>query len=77
MNKYGGYTLIAIAAFVLIYRFDIIIETFKGTENVPFYQLLTPVILLIAGIIIVRLKWKKKETDETKEIEKTHKTEDK
>ncbi|MEN8116052.1 MAG: hypothetical protein ABFS16_03695 [Bacteroidota bacterium] len=59
MTKYGGYTLIAIAVLVFIYRFDIIFETLKGTENIPYYQLLTPAALLVAGVIIVQLKSKK------------------
>ena len=59
MNKYGGYSLIAIALLIFIYRFDIIIETFRGTENIPYFQLLTPLVLLIAGIIIIKLKPKK------------------
>lgn len=59
----GGYTIIAIAVLIFIYRFDIIIETFRGTENIPYYQLLTPLALLVAGIIIVKLKSKKEKNE--------------
>ncbi len=63
MTKYGGYTLVAIAVLVFFYRFDIIIETFKGTENIPYYQLITPAVLLIAGFIIIKLKSKKEKNE--------------
>ena len=59
MSKYGAYTLIALSILVFIYRFDIIIETFKGTENVPYYQLLTPLVLLVVGFILLKIKNKK------------------
>lgn len=62
MTKYGGYALIAIAVLVLIYRFDIIVETFRGTTHVPYYQLLTPIVLIVVGIIIIRLKLKKEKS---------------
>jgi len=67
MTKYGGYALIGIAVLVLIYRFDIIIETFKGTDHVPYYQLLTPLVLLVVGIIVYRIHSKKKKEKEKKD----------
>jgi hypothetical protein len=67
MTKYGGYALIGIAVLVLIYRFDIIIETFKGTDHIPYYQLLTPLVLLVVGIIVLRIHFKKKKEKEKKD----------
>jgi len=49
-----------LALIIFIYRFDIIIEIFNGTEQIPYYQLLTPIILLIVGIIFLRLNFSKK-----------------
>lgn len=60
MTKYGGYALIAIALFVFVYRFDIILETFKGTDHIPYHQLLTPFALFVVGVIIIRIHLKKK-----------------
>lgn len=62
MTKYGGIVLIALALLVLTFRFDIIIELFKGTANVPYYQLLTPIVLIVAGIIVLRLNLKKEKS---------------
>jgi len=67
MTKYGGFALIAIGLLVLIYRFDIIIETLMGTDHVPHYQLLTPLILLIVGVIVIRIHYKKKKQKKKKD----------
>lgn len=60
MTKYGGYAIVALACIIFIYRFDILLEVFKGTEQIPYYQLLTPITLLIVGVIVLRLNFRKR-----------------
>lgn len=67
MNKYGGYAIIAIAIVIFTYRFDIIIESFRGTEHIPYFQLLTPIILLVVGIIILKINFRKKKSKKKKD----------
>lgn len=67
MTKYGGYAIVALACIILMYRFDILLEIFKGTDQIPYYQLLTPIILLVVGIIILRLNFRKKKLKKKKD----------
>jgi len=62
MSKYGGYVLIAIGVLVLIYRFDIIIEIFRGTSQIPYFQLLTPIVLIVVGVIVILTIFKKEKS---------------
>jgi hypothetical protein len=67
MTKYGGYAVIALAVVIFMYRFDIVIEVFRGTKHIPYHQLLTPIILLIVGIIILRINSRKKKSKNKKD----------
>jgi len=62
MSKYGGYVLIAIGVLVLIYRFDIIIEIFRGTSKIPYFHLLTPIVLIVVGVIVILIILKKEKS---------------